>query len=572
MQYLRPEHPNPQWERTDWRNLNGEWEFDYDYAKTAREKELYKKGALSMKINVPFCPESEMSGIGNKDFMEGVCYRKVINLSKAECEKNVFLHIGASDFDTAVYINGNTVCQHLGGYTPITADLTKFVREGENVIFISVLDCLRTGKQAGGKQSYKYDSYECFYTRTTGIWQTVWLEFVPKSYIMNAKYYTDIDNGLITVTGKVKGRGILTATAFYEGKNMGEASSKIESCDTFSLQIKLSELHLWELGKGRLYDLVLSFNEDTVKSYFGMRSAVLDGMKFRLNGQTVFQRLVLDQGYYPDGLYTARTDEILKKDIELSMSAGFNGARLHQKVFEPRFLYHCDKAGYMVWDELGNWGLDYKNIYSAENYIAEWIEVVERDFNHPSIVGWCPFNETWAYIEGLLEYRLIEDVYRITKQLDPTRFCVDASGHYHVVTDIFDVHDYEGDPEKLREYYKDISKGIVKDQMARSDGGTTQTYRGEPVCISEYGGISWGERTGTNWGYGDAPKSDEEFFARYKGLTDVLLDNPDIMGFCYTQLYDVEQEINGLYTYDRTPKFDMERIKQINIRKAAIEK
>lgn len=570
MEIYRQEHPNPQWERTNWRNLNGEWEFDFDFGKTARERKLYENGGLSKKINVPFCPESELSGIGYKDFMAAVCYRKVFNLSAEEMQNNTILHFGAVDYESFVYINGQLATTHVGGYSSFEADITKYVKEGENTIFVIAEDDIRSGCQPAGKQCSKYHSEGCFYTRTTGIWQTVWLEFVPKSYIKNAKYYPDIDNGTLTIIGNVCGCGEVLAKASFEGRSMGKASVNANN-SVFTMQIKLDELHLWELGCGRLYDLELSFGDDSVKSYFGMRSVRLDGMKFMLNNKSVFQRLVLDQGFYPDGIYTAKTDDELKRDIELSMKVGFNGARLHEKIFEKRFLYHCDKAGYMIWGEHANWGMNYTDIIAAENFIGEWTEAVERDFNHPSIIGWCPFNETWSYTEKNLKNKLLEDVYKITKQLDPTRLCIDTSGNYHTVTDIFDVHDYEQDPEKFREYYAQIADGIVNDQIVRRYDKHGQKYNGEPVFISEYGGIQWNKKTPDGWGYGSAPKTEEEFLERYKGLTDAILDNPNINGFCYTQLYDVEQEQNGLYTYEREEKFDAEVLRKINVRKAAIE-
>ena len=290
-----------------------------------------------------------------------------------------------------------------------------------------------------------------------------------------------------------------------------------------------------------------------------------------LNGKVVFQRTVLDQGFYPDGIYTAKTDAALENDIKISMAAGFNGARLHQKIFEPRFLYHCDKAGYMVWSEHGNWGMDYRDAVSCENFINEWVEAVERDFNHPAIIGWCPFNETWNYAEINLPHRIVETVYRLTKQLDPTRICIDTSGNYHCDgIEIYDVHDYEGDVEKFKENYAHIAEGIVNDQVERADKGRTQKYKGEAVFVSEYGGIGWCPEN-IGWGYGNNPKTEEEFIARFKGLTDVLLDNPNILGLCYTQLYDVEQEQNGLYTYERKPKFDTNIFAKILKRKAKIE-
>lgn len=490
MKIYRQEHPNPQWKRTEWRNLNGEWEFDFDFGKSARERKLYEGGELSKKINVPFCPESKLSGIGYTDFMAAVCYRKVFILSAEEVKKNIILHFGAVDYESFIYINGQFVKTHIGGYSSFETDITKYVKEGENVIFVIAEDDVRGHHQPAGKQSDQYNSHGCFYTRTTGIWQTVWLEFLPDTYIKNAKYYPDIDNGTLTIIGKVSGCGEVYAKASFEGKPMGESNAKVNN-SVFTMQIKLDELHLWELGKGRLYDLELAFGEDKVKSYFGMRSVRLDGMKFMLNNKSVFQRLVLDQGFYPDGIYTAKTDDELKRDIELSMKLGFNGARLHEKVFEKRFLYYCDKAGYMVWGEHANWSMEYTDIIAAENFISEWLEIVERDFNTPSIIGWCPFNETWGYAEKNLRNKLLEDVYYLTKQLDPTRLCIDTSGNYHTVTDIFDVHDYEQDVEKLKGYYDKIHEGIVNDQSMRLYDKNGQKYNGEPVFISEYGGMQW---------------------------------------------------------------------------------
>lgn len=566
----RAEHPNPQWERKEWRNLNGEWEFDFDFGRTARERKLYESGALPKKITVPFCPESKLSGIGYTDFIAAVCYRKIFTLSAEEIKKNIILHFGAVDYKSYVYINGQLVKTHVGGYASFDTNITKYVNEGENTIFVIAEDDIRSGQQPAGKQSDKYDSYGCYYTRTTGIWQTVWLEFLPDAYIKNAKYYPDIENGIITIMGNVCGCGEICAKASFEGKAMGEACVKVNS-SAFTMQIKLDELHLWELGCGRLYDLELSFGDDKVKSYFGMRSVRLDDMKFLLNSKAVFQRLVLDQGFYPDGIYTAKTDDELKRDIELSMNIGFNGARLHEKVFEKRFLYYCDKAGYMVWGEHANWGMNYTDIIAAENFISEWTEILSRDFNHPSIICWCPFNETWGYAEKNLKNKLIEDVYRLTKQIDPTRPCIDTSGNYHTVTDIFDVHDYEQDVEKFKGYYAKITDGIVNDQVERGESGRAQQYGGEPVFISEYGGIQWSDNDSDGWGYGNAPKTKEEFLQRLKGLTDAVMDNDKICGLCYTQLYDVEQEINGLYTYYREPKFDSADLHQIFSRKAKIE-
>lgn len=566
----RTEHPNPQWERDSFISLNGEWYFDFYTENTPEIIEGIKSTPLNKKIIVPFCPESELSGIGYKDFMALVAYKKNITITDEQLENNIFLHFGAVDFKTTVYINGAMAGMHIGGYSSFKIDITDFVKFGENEILVIAEDDVKSSEQPTGKQSARPNSYECYYTRTTGIWQTVWLETVPKTYIKSAKYYPDINSGTVLITGTVCGNGELRVKAFYEGKAVGSAVTTVKG-NNFSVILKLSEIHLWELGQGRLYDLELEFSKDKVKSYFGLRSTYLEGKKYMLNSKCVFQRLVLDQGFYPDGIYTAKTDEELSNDIKISMNAGFNGARLHQKVFEKRFLYHCDKAGYMVWGEHANWGMGYTDVVAAENFICEWVEIVERDFNHPSIIGWCPFNETWGYKENEANDRLIESVYKITKAIDNTRPCIAVSGNYHINgMEIYDVHDYCNSLETFIDGYAHISEGIVTDQVARREGNI-QKFSGEPVFVSEYGGfalISEGER---GWGYGTAPKTQEELLKRYTDYTNSLLDNPEIMGFCYTQLYDVEQEKNGLYTYSRIPKLDMAKVRAVNARKAKIE-
>ena len=574
MNIPRPEHPNPQWERTSWKNLNGEWEFEFDFGTSARGKKLYEKGALSKKITVPFCPESILSGIGYTDFIPSVCYRKTVTITAEEAQKNIFLHFGAVDFHSYIYINGKFCDEHIGGYSSFKVDITKLIKEGENEIFVIAEDDTRSKAQPSGKQSDRYASYGCSYTRTTGIWQTVWLEFVPKSYIKSCKYYPNITDSTLTVIGETVGNGTLSLSASYEGKNVGQTQINVAG-GSFVTSIKLSELHLWEIGYGRLYDLELSFEEDTVKSYFGMREVALDGLKFKLNGKTIFLRTVLDQGFYPDGIYTAKSDDDLKKDILISKAAGFHGARLHQKVFEKRFIYHCDKEGYIVWGEHANWGMDYTDAIAQGNFICEWTEIIERDFNSPAIIGWCHFNETWGYHEKNSDARPIESVYRITKLYDNTRPCIATSGNYHInKMEIYDVHDYMQSTEGFEDNYAHIAEGVVNDQVERNNKGT-QPYHGEPIFVSEYGGIKWAKDEKDGWGYGDAPETLNEFVERYCKLADILITNPYIMGLCYTQLYDVEQECNGLYYYDRTPKFSeevMAKFRETMNKTAEIEK
>ena len=375
--------------------------------------------------------------------------------------------------------------------------------------------------QARGKQCPDYHSRQADYTRTTGIWQTVWLECVPRNYISGLKYIPNPENGCLHIEGSFIGKVdgyVFSAEATFGSKNAGSGRAVV-SGQNVQLTLPLTEIHLWEPGVPNLYDLeirLLDGNDcvDRLSSYFGLRSVKLTDNETLINGKPVFQRLVLDQGYYPDGIYTAPSDDALKNDIEIGIGLGFNGARLHQKIFEPRFMYWADKLGYLVWGEHGSRGLDITKPSGLQRMLPEWMEIVERDFNSPALVGWCPFNETWDVKAGpsriAQDDEIIRIVYNVTKSMDRTRPVIEDSGNYHVVTDIFDIHDYEQDVEK--------------------------------------------------------------FAARYKGLTDCLLDNPRMCAICYTQLYDVEQEVNGLYTYDRKPKFDPEIIRKINVRKAAIEK
>jgi len=562
---MRSEHPKPQFMRKTWENLNGPWQFQIDHGCSGEAQGWASpEKNFSMEINVPFCPESRLSGIGYTDFMNSVWYKRSFTLTEEQCAGRVVLHFGAVDYDATVWIGGKKVGTHRGGYVSFSFDITAFVVPGENILTVHAADDTRSPLIPCGKQCHEYASMGCHYTRTTGIWQTVWLEFTPQTYIQSAKYTTDVAAGTLTVAAKLRGAGTLRAEASFGGKPMGCAEVTVQGGDAI-LTVSLAEKHLWEVGQGRLYDLVLSYGEDKVESYFGLRSIRLDGYKFMLNDKSVFQRLVLDQGFYPEGIYTAPSDADLEGDIKLSLAMGFNGARLHEKIFEERFLYHCDKLGYIVWGEYPNWGLDISRPESIYAILPEWLEELERDFNHPAIIGWCPFNETWDTDGRRQIDDVLRTVYLATKAADPTRPCIDTSGNFHVVTDIFDTHDYEQNVAIFKEHY-DAFPGKLFDHQ-----GHRQHYTpGQPVFLSEYGGIRWSEDP-SGWGYGNAPKTEEEFLTRLKGLTDVLLDNKCMLGYCYTQLTDVEQEQNGLYTYDRRPKFPAEVIHPIFSRKAAIE-
>ena len=448
----RQEHPNPQFERKTYENLNGLWGFSYGKADGRENCDL------DLKIEVPFCPESELSGIGNTDFITDCIYTREIEVRESDTAGRLVLHFGAVDYRAEVYVNGVKAGGHQGGYTAFEVDITPFVRVGKNRITVGVHDDVCENVPSG-KQSAKRDSFGCFYTRVTGLWQTVWLERTPVDYIKSVKFFPDVSGCSVKAELITEGKAHTQISVFYCGRCVGSAQG--DGYYRQSYEIKLSEKHLWEIGNGRLYDVVISFGKDEVKSYFGLRDVRYEGRKFLLNGKSVFQRLVLDQGYYPDGVYTAPSTEAMKRDIELALSLGFNGARLHQKVFEQRFLYECDKAGYIVWGEYASWGVVYEHLEALGQFIGEWRETVEQYFNHPSVITWCPLNETWENLGDkgkTRDVRFVEAVYAVTKLLDPTRPCVDVSGGYHGrFTDLFDFHCYHT-PEEIEEYVKAIEE------------------------------------------------------------------------------------------------------------------
>lgn len=589
----RNEHPKPQFERDTWKCLNGTWDFEIDNGRSGLARGMEGDAyPYAEQITVPFCPESRLSGLEHKDFMYGVWYRREVILSEEEVSGKVFLHFGAVDYECFVYVNGTLCGTHKGGYVSFSVDITEAVKEGRNLLVLNAIDDTRDTMIPSGKQSDRFESYRCLYTRTTGIWQSVWLEFTPSSYIESVRFDTSAEDASVTLEVKVvtenDAKLPLEAEITFDGVSCGwfltEAATGI-----YRRTVKLSETHLWEVGKGGLYDVELKLyggsRTDRVTSYFGLRSIRLSPKGFYINEKPVFQRLILDQGFYPDGIYTAPTDADLAHDIDMCMDMGFNGARLHEKIFEERFLYHADRKGYLLWGEYPNWGLDHTNPMAIYSILPEWLEELKRDYNHPSIIGWCPFNETWNKY-GRQQYDdLIRDIYLATKAADPYRPCIDTSGNFHTITDIFDVHDYRQDPESFKEHYDTIlTDGKLYNRfnaegptVRHGDNSGRQDHKGEPVMLTEFGGIKWAAEMAApnsdtvSWGYGKNVENYEELKIRFKGLVDALLDNPYMLGFCYTQLTDVEQEQNGLYTYRREPKFDASWVKSVVGRKASCE-
>jgi hypothetical protein len=573
----RPEHPRPDLFRENWMTLNGQWQFENDKAADGESRGLTYGKDLNSKIIVPFCPESKLSGLGlaTTEHMKNVWYRRTFTVPPAMKGKRVRIHFGGVDYRAWVYINGQLAGTHIGENVAFNLDITKLLKDGSNEVVVKVLDDIWSGLQPSGKQSENDQSGGCFYTRTTGIWQPVWLEAVGSSFVETISVVADPDNSRVMIEAKLNGQDkdlTLKAEAFADGKPAG--SDTTPGPWQNRLVLNLEPKKLWEPGSPFLYDLKLTLYRgkekiDELKSYFGLRKIVIEGRKILINGKPVFQRLILDQGFYPEGLWTAPTDEALRKDIEMPMACGYNGARLHQKVFEPRFLYWADKLGYMVWGEYPNAGYgNQREGFSA--VVNEWTEILLRDRSHPSIVGWCAFNENFEATGELQQM-----IWNITKAIDPTRPALEASGWMHTLPnpEVRDMHDYTDNPEHLRKRWLDYFSAPPEGPYPPAryyNPSSSQADRGVPFMISEIGGIGWATEGG--WSYGEGPKTLDEFYARYKGTIDAMLNNPNLFGFCYTQLTDIEQERNGLFFYDRKPKFDAKKLHEITARSAAYER
>lgn len=578
----RPEHPKPQMRRENWLNLNGKWYFAVD---DGDNKDEYYMRAESFRdvIEIPFCPESKLSGIGRKNFMHSVWYRRKVKLSSEHMRGKIFMRLGAVDYKARVFINGHYAGEHIGGYTSFEIDITPYVTAGENVITVNALDDTTSNVLPSGKQSEKEASHGCHYTRTTGIWQTVWLEFLPDRYITRLKIDTDITNGYYFIKGEVnlKGNYALYYRVSYKDSPVLQGELSFEGKE-FRISDCIHNPKLWDIGKGNLYDIQLTLKDlktnktDTLNSYFGYRKIEIAGKELLLNGNRIFLRQVLDHGFYPDGIYTAPDDKTLRRDIDLALRYGFNGARLHQKIFEERYLYYADKQGFLVWEEYPNWGckLTKDNAAAVDNALAEWEEAVLRDINHPCIIGWCPLNEAWFISGNATDEKTQRRFYDATKKLDSTRPVIGSSGGDMFVTDIHDVHFYSHNPKTLARQISSGNSNAIPSALykLRYLFGVKPMKKRElkklPIYVSEYGGLSY-KTEGKSWGYFAAIKSETEFIAKYISLTDVIFDE-NCIGYCYTQLYDVEQEQNGLLKYDRSHKLShagIEAIRECNMRR-----
>jgi beta-galactosidase/beta-glucuronidase len=571
----RPEYPRPQFERAEWKNLNGTWTYQFDFGKSGMEDQLFQSKGFKDNITIPFCPESSLSGVNHKDFIPAMWYHRTLDIPESWNGKRIILHFGGIDYRSTIFIDGKQVAEHFGGAASFSVDITNNVKAGSSAdLTIYVQDDVRSQLQPGGKQSRRLHSYECFYTRVTGIWSTVWLEPVAKGGLKSCRVTPDLDGSQFIFEPVFYDPGTASTieVTVKDGSKTVFKGSAAASASTF-IAAHINKVKTWSPESPFLYDMTYTVRDnkgnviDEVKSYAGMRKVEIRDKTFYLNNKPYYQRLVLDQGYYPDGEWTAPTDEQLKHDIQLAKEAGFNGARLHQKVFEQRYFYWADKLGYLTWGESPSWEMDWTNQIAARNMITEWEECLERDYNEPSIVAWSPLNETWKDDVDNQRARLTNDLYFTTKRMDRTRPVVAVSGGYHAGnTDIYAEHTYVQDPVEL---YKQLE--LKPDGQPYIQHEQSAPYKGEAYMIDEFGGIRWVKKMQSAevaseqqfWGYGKDPQSLDEYYKRLEEQVNVILSLDHITGFCYTQFVDVELEKNGIYTYDRDKKFDMKRIHSI---------
>lgn len=568
MNIPRNEYPRPQFVREEWMNLNGEWEFSFH------------TDDFDKKIIVPYCYQSKLSGIHIQEPCDTVWYRKKFRLLDSMAGKKIILHFGAVDYHSFVWVNGVFIKEHIGGHISFDMDITSALCLGENTIVVKAVDNPTDLEMPRGKQYWRDQSEGIFYTRTTGIWQTVWIEALNDLYLDNVYITPDLDNMQVEFQYEISGgrEALLRTEIYFQGELLITDTVKtIRGAGTYKVLIDQQQLRNWNFQEElvwtpenpKLFDVVFQvFDEekltDKISSYFGMRKVSVENGKFLLNNRPYYQKLLLDQGYWEESLLTAPTDEDFIKDIELAKAMGFNGVRKHQKIEDPRFLYHADKMGFLVWGEIAA-AYVYTKKY-VKRITHEWIDEILRDYNHPSIVAWTPLNESWGVfnIKDKKEQQSHSAaMIYLTKSLDQTRPVISNDGWEHTCTDLLTIHDYEWKYDILQKRYESMENILDFMPGGRPLFANGWKYEGQPVLVTEFGGISYKKGEQEGWGYSSAA-NDEDFADRYYNVVSPLLQSPYVQGFCYTELTDVEQEINGLLTYDRTPKIPVHVIKAIN--------
>ena len=577
------DYPRPQFVRKEWENLNGEWNFIFDDNDEGETREYFKKFPLSGKIIVPFTYETKLSGIEDDTVHYIVWYNKKINIRKEQIEnKKIILNFEGSDYKTKIWINGNYIGENIGAYSRFSFDIEKYVIEGKNDITIKVEDSL-SKDQPRGKQRYRKESWKCWYIQTTGIWKTIWIEWVSKKYLKGVKIISKTDKVILEVETNLleqdieKQKYYIETEISFNGQILNKTKKMIfNNYEKIELNIVKAgikhDIQKWSVNSPNLYDITYKLYcedkvLDTVNSYFGIRDIAIKGNRIFLNNEELYLKFILDQGYWKESHLTPPNEDSLIKDIESVLAFGYNGIRKHQKVEDERFLYWCDVKGVLVWGEMANcYNFDDN---SLQNFTNEWIRVVKQNYNHPSIITWVPINESWGIPEVSIcekEQNFANSLYYLTKSMDNTRPVISNDGWEHTISDIITIHDYKQDDVLLYQEYTDKDMKILNN-LKEYNGkhklfAKGYKYEGQPVIISEYGGIAINSKEG--WGYGKQVKDEKELIERFTKLTKAIKNIPYISGYCYTQLTDVQQEINGLMNEKRRYKVEPSIIRNIN--------
>ena len=570
-----PEHPRPDRLREPWQNLNGMWEFAFD-PQDAGLRQGWKDGrTLPGKIIVPFCPESLLSGVYDEGFHIVCWYARTFDVAEALRGGRILLHFGAVDYRADVWLNGRQLGRHEGGYDPFEFDITNAIKPSGNRLTVRVHDDPQEAKPRG-KQSPALHPEGCTYMRVTGIWQTVWIERVGKTFVRDWVTQADPKTGRVEIHARCDGPAVglrLQVGIMRDGKELVRASAPC-SAEEIQLAATLPGAEPWSPENPLLYGLEFRLRTaegqevDQVESYVGFRRIEIRDGSYWLNGKPMFFASALDQGYYPTGLYTPPSDADLRRDVEWAKLYGLNGVRKHQIVAEPRFYYWCDRLGLLVWAEMPDWGT---NFTETEKFLRQWTACVRRDINHPSIITWVPTNE-WTSPDDSRASEIKTRIYKATKAVDPSRLVIDTSGYCHATTDVVDLHVNPPDGAACRKWWDDWRRSIAEsgnfaaypNRPAYAEGFR---HEGQPVVISETGNWRISELPPmglwTPYGYGPIPTT-REYLDRYRDFFVALITERQCAGFCYVQLYDVEGEVNGYLTYDRKPKVPPEAIRAIH--------
>jgi beta-galactosidase/beta-glucuronidase len=589
---LTPLHPRPQFMRGEWTDLCGAWSFAHDDEDCGLRERWYQQAqAFSRTIQVPFPPESRKSGIHETGFHPIVWYSRTFTLRDVPQRERLLLHFGAVDYQAMVWVNGQLVAQHEGGHTPFSADITHAldINRAEQVIVVRAADEPEDLTQPRGKQTWRHELNEIWYHRTTGIWQPVWLEPVAERYIQSVRLTPHADDSAVEVDISLNhaAPGARLAVRISFGDVLLADDEYTVSGTSLTRRIALPlerygiQRHhiVWSPEHPHLIDVQFSLHAETgggdvVRSYFGLRSVGTQGGRFFLNNHPYYLRMVLEQGYWPESLLAAPDENAIRVEVEWIKRLGFNAVRIHQKIEDPRFLYWCDRLGVIVWGEMAN-----AYTFSAgavTRLMREWLEAVARDYNHPCIVAWVPINESWGVPHlrrDPAQQAFVRAMTEVTRALDPTRLVIGNDGWEFVAGDVIGIHDYTQDGSRLTQRYGNaaaLETSLYHDTPGHHvlivDG---LAVRGQPVMITEFGGIAFDKDTPGGWGYGRM-QSPAGLLDKYAELVDALHASDVIAGFCYTQLTDTEQEVNGLLTAARAPKADPEAIAAVTQHKPRI--